>query len=191
MLKNYDTIFKEYLQEGIIGKASNIPNEGYIHYLSHPPVIRNDRETSKIRVVFDASAIFKHEKSLNDVLDLGPCLLPLLFNILPRFRTWKIGLIVDIKQAFLQIEVTPEHRDFFRFMCLDEVFKSHPELISLRFTRMLFGLTCSLFLLNDTVKSHSLKYIQFTAIKKFVEKLLHNLYAHDSVNSFDKLNDCL
>ena len=32
LLKNYDTIFKEYLQEGIIEKASNIPNEGYVHY---------------------------------------------------------------------------------------------------------------------------------------------------------------
>ena len=41
LLKNYDTIFKEYLQEGIIEKASNIPNEGYVHYLAHPPVIRN------------------------------------------------------------------------------------------------------------------------------------------------------
>ena len=144
-----------------------------------------------MRIVFDASAKFKNEKSLNDVLDPGPCLLPLLFNILLRFRTGKIGLIADIKQAFLQIEVAPEHRDFLRFMWFDDVFKSHPELISLRFTRVLFGLTCSPFLLNGTVKSHLQKYTQFTDIKKFVEKLLHNLYVDDSVNSFDKLNDCL
>ena len=65
--------------------------------------------------------------------------------------------------------------------------KCYPELISLRFTRVLFGLTCSPFLLNGTVKSDFLKYIQFTDIKEFVEKLLHKLYVDDSVNSVDKL----
>ena len=67
LLKSYDTIFKEYLQEGIIEKASNIPNEGYVHYLPHRPVTRNNRETSKIHIVFDASSKFKNEKSLIDV----------------------------------------------------------------------------------------------------------------------------
>ena len=118
-------------------------------------------------------------------------MLPLLLNILLRLRTGKIGLIADIKQAFIQIEVISEHRDYLRFMWFDDTFKRHPELISLRFTRVLFGLTCSPFLLNGTVKSHLLKYIQFTAIKEFVGKLLHKIYVDDSVNSFDKLNDCL
>ena len=98
-----------------------------------------------MRIAFDASAKFKNKKSLNDVLDPG-------HNM--RFRTEKIGLIADINQAFLQIEVAPERRDFLRFMWFDDVFKSHPELISLSFTRVLFGLTYSPFLLNGTVKSH-------------------------------------
>ena len=97
LLNNYDTIFKEYLQE----------ERG------------NDRETSKMHIVFDAPVKFKNEKSRNDILDLGPYLLPLLFNILLRFRTRKLGLITDIKQAFVHIEVALEHRDFFRFMWFD------------------------------------------------------------------------
>ena len=59
LLKNYGTIFKEYLQKGIIEKASNFPKEGYVHHLPHRPVIRNDREASKIHIYFDASAKFK------------------------------------------------------------------------------------------------------------------------------------
>ena len=108
-----------------------------------------------------------------------------------RFRTRKVGLIADIKQAFLQTEVAPEHRDFLRFMWFDDIFKNHPELISLRFTRVLFGLIGSPFLLKGTVKSHLLTYVQFKDFKKFVEKLLLNLYVDHSVDSFDKLNDCL
>ena len=119
-------------------------------------MIPNDRETSKMHIVFDASV--ENEKSLNDVLDPGPCLLPLLFNILLRFRNGKIGLIANIKQAFLQREVAPEHRDFLLFIWFDDEFKSHTELISLRFTRVLFGPTCSPFLLNGAVKSHLLQY---------------------------------
>ena len=92
-------------------------------------------------IFFDASVKFKNKKSQNDALDSGPCLLPHLFNILLRFRTGKRGLIADIKQAFLQIEVALEHRYFFRFIWFDDVFKSYPELISLRFTRELFELT--------------------------------------------------
>ena len=118
-------------------------------------------------------------------------MLPLLFNILLRFRTRKVGLIADIKQAFLQTEVAPEHRDFLRFMWFDDIFKNHPELISLRFTQVLFGLIGSPFLLNGTVKSHLLTYVQFKDFKKFVEKLLLNLYVDHSVDSFDKLNNCL
>ena len=85
LLKNYDTILKEYLQKRIIEKASDIPNEGYIRYLPHRPVIGNDRESSKMRGGFEASARFKIEKSLNDFLDPGPCLLPFLFNILLHY----------------------------------------------------------------------------------------------------------
>ena len=90
----------------------------------------------KLALVYDASSKVKNEASLNDRLESGPCLLPLLFDILLRFRTGKIGLISDIKQAFLQIEISPEHRDYLRFLWYDDVYKSNPELIILRFARV-------------------------------------------------------
>ena len=51
----YDKIFKNYLNEGIIEEVkdeSAIP--GCVHYLPHRAVIRNDKETTKVRVVFNA-----------------------------------------------------------------------------------------------------------------------------------------
>ena len=47
LLKNYEIIFKENLQEGIIEKVPSIPNEGCINYLSHRPSIHNNRGTKK------------------------------------------------------------------------------------------------------------------------------------------------
>ena len=43
--------------------------------------------------------------SLNDTLYKGPCLTPLLFDALLRFRLNPIGIIADIKQAYVQISV--------------------------------------------------------------------------------------
>ena len=69
LLRNYDTIFKEHLQERVIEKACNIASEGCVHYLPHQHIIGNELETSKLRMVFDALGKFKNEKFLNDVLD--------------------------------------------------------------------------------------------------------------------------
>ena len=49
ILDNYDEIFHEY-EENHIAKET-----GQVHYLPHRPVIRNDKDTTKIRAVFDAS----------------------------------------------------------------------------------------------------------------------------------------
>ena len=43
-------------------------------------------------------------------------MLPLLLDILIRSRIGKIGVIVDVQQAFLQIEIDENHRDFLRFI---------------------------------------------------------------------------
>ena len=39
-----------------------------------------------------------------------------MYNILLRFRAVKFGLVADIKQAFLQIEITEDHRHLLRFL---------------------------------------------------------------------------
>ena len=51
--------------------------------------------------MFDASAHVNGEPCLNDILEPGPCLIPLILDILLRFRTGKFGLVADMKQAFL------------------------------------------------------------------------------------------
>ena len=191
LLRSYDNIIKDYLHEGIVEEANDIPEKGRVHYLPHRAVVRKERTTTKVRVVYDASSKLKNEPCLNDMLESGPCLLPLLFDILLRFRIGKIGLVSDIKKAFLQIEVAPEHRNYLRFLWYDDVYKPNPKLIILRFTRVVFGLTCSPFLLNGTLKSHLRKFLKDKSIIKYIERLLRDLYVDDSINSFDELSECV
>ncbi|XP_046861952.1 uncharacterized protein LOC124455325 [Xenia sp. Carnegie-2017] len=118
LLKEYDTIIKAQEELGIIervGKDSVINSHAKIHYMPHQAVVRKDAKTTKVRVVYDASAkVLKSSVSLNDCLHIGPSLNPLLFDILLRFREQRIALIADIEKAFLNIEVHERDRDSLR-----------------------------------------------------------------------------
>ena len=148
---DYDKMIQDYLKEGIVEQIDHFDNNtilGRVHYLPHRGVVREDYDTTKLCIVFDASAKIRNELSLNDILYSGPCLLPYLYDILLRFRTGKIGLVGDIKQAFLQVEIAEEHSDFVRFLWFKDINETPRKIISLRFTHVVFGLTSSPFLLN-------------------------------------------
>ena len=118
-------------------------------------------------------------------------MLPYIFDILIRFRIGKIAVIADIKQAFLQIEVAEEHRDFLRFLWLRDPNNELSKKIILRFRRVLFGLNCSPFLLAGTIQYHMMKY---DIVYKGVDlgmKFLRDLYVDDTTNSFHEIDIAL
>uniref|UniRef100_A0A183GEN0 DUF1758 domain-containing protein n=1 Tax=Heligmosomoides polygyrus TaxID=6339 RepID=A0A183GEN0_HELPZ len=69
-LRQYDSIFHEQQEKGIIEEVPpQRSQEGnVIHYLPHQAIITPLKETTKMRIVFDASAHYKNCPSLNDVL---------------------------------------------------------------------------------------------------------------------------
>ena len=162
-----------------------------VHYLPHQAVIKKDRETTKLRIVFDAASKTKNNLSLNDSLLTGSCLLPLLNDILIRFRIGKYGLVADIKQTFLQICLHEEHRDFVRFLWFTDIHATNPEVVTLRFARVAFGLTSSPFLLNTTIKHHLEKYLHFTEFTEVIQKLILNLFVDDSTNTFNRVEESI
>ena len=113
--EQYDEIIQTQLSEGIIEKA---PEEvkGNEFYIPHKAVFNQDSETTKMRIVYDASAKPTTESpSLNECLETGPPLQNLLWNVLIRNRFAPIALCGDIKKAFLQVHIKEEDRDALRF----------------------------------------------------------------------------
>ena len=53
--EKYDHIIKEQLAEGIIERITSRPN-GREYYIPHKPVIRENAESAKMRIVYDGSA---------------------------------------------------------------------------------------------------------------------------------------
>ena len=52
------------------------------------------------------------------------------------------------------ISVNPKDRDVLRFLWVKDPFSSEPEIVVLRFSRVVFGVSASPFLLNATIKHH-------------------------------------
>ena len=85
LLEAYDEVIEKQKHDGIVEPAPKEPTGERITYIPHQAVIRENAETTKLRIVYDASAkLTKESKSLNDCLHTGPSLTPLLYDVLLR-----------------------------------------------------------------------------------------------------------
>ena len=160
LLKKYDQIFQDQINAGMIEEVSTEGLVGNVTYLPHKEALREESTTTKVRIVFDASAKLKNEVSLNDVLYTGPCLNPELYKLLLQFRIYPIAITADIEKTYLQINVEKKDRDYLRFLWFKNLFTDQEtQICKYRFTRVIFGATCSQFLLNATVNNHIQKYV--------------------------------
>ena len=80
-LNEYDKIFDEYLKLGIIEEVQTQGDTGRVVYIPHKEVVKEDRSSTKIRILFDATAKYMDTMSLNDVLYKGPCLNANLYSL--------------------------------------------------------------------------------------------------------------
>ena len=114
--------------------------------------MKESSETTKLRVVYNASAKSDSATpSLNDCLCAGPPLQNKLWDVLVQHTAFPLMVSSDIRQAFLQIRVKEEERDVLRFHWRKDEMSP---LETLRFTRVLFGLAPSPYLLQGVIETH-------------------------------------
>ena len=116
-------------------------------------VIRADKVTTKVRIVFDASCK-DNGVSLNDTLHKGIPRFTELFNVLQKIRVHKWVLFSDIEKAFYQIHLREMDKDLLRLLWRDE----QGEQQVFRFRRVCFGLVPSMTLLGNVLKTHLGKF---------------------------------
>lgn len=105
--KQYKAVIQEYIDLGHMRLVDSLsPGEGY--YLPHHAVMKNSSNTTKLRVVFDASAKTTSGVSLNDCLMVGPKIQDDLFNLLIRFRVHRYVIQGDIEKMYRQFLMRPE-----------------------------------------------------------------------------------
>ena len=179
LFKEYDDIMREQIKLGFVEKVEK-PEEIKGYYLPHRAVIREEAETTKVRVVYDASAKANaNSPSLNDCLETGPPLQNLLWSILVKTRFQPVILSGDIKKAFLQVRVRESDRDYLRFHWIKDV--NSDELETFRFTRVVVGLTQSPFLLGGTMEMHLEHEKEVSQTPEIIEEIGKSAYVDDFV----------
>lgn len=155
LFEEYKKTINEYLKKGIIEPVPEGVPDGDVCYLPHHPVLKPERSTTKCRIVFDASAKSPKDGSvlsLNESLYRGPVKPPLIPRVLNEFRMTKYVCISDVEKAFLNIRLDEKCRDLCRFWWYkndDKPGKVDENLTAYRFTRVLFGLVQSSYLLEE------------------------------------------
>ena len=178
-IKRYNQVIQDQIEAGIVERVSRPVTGSREFYVPRKPVVRESAETTKLRVVYDASAsAHSGAPSLNECLNPGPPLQNQLQSVLVRARFHPVAIAGDITQAFLQVRIREEDRDALRFHWLKDLSSQTVE--TPRFTRALFGLTCSPFLLGGVVQ-HLLESCRekYPEIVREIEK---SLYVHDLIS---------
>jgi hypothetical protein len=181
-LEEYNRNIQEQLATGIVEEVPPTERDDKcIHYLPHHCVIRSDKVTTKLRVVYDGSATTETRNySINDCLLTGPNLIPQIFDLLVKFRQNPVGLVADIEKAFLMIGISEEDRDMLRFLWLKDAKDPHSEILKLRFCRLVFGLRSSPAVLGATIQQHLKTHERDNP--EVVEHLRKSLYVDDFVS---------
>ena len=114
----YDKQIKEMTELNFARKLSEeeIKNhEGPVHYIAHHEVVRPEKKSTPVRIVFNSSASYEGHK-LNNYWLKGPDLLNNLFGVVLRFRENEVAISSDISKMYHRVFIPKEDQDVHRFL---------------------------------------------------------------------------
>lgn len=114
----YKQFMKEYETLGHMQEVSDNPEHGY--FIPHHAVYKDSSSTTKVRVVFDASAASSTGVSLNDTQLIGPTVQSDLVTIMLRFCTHQVVLTADVPKMYRQVQIHPDDRVYQRIVWLND-----------------------------------------------------------------------
>ena len=94
----YDKQMEEMKEMQFSRKLSKKEMDNYkgpVHYIPHHAVIRPEKKSTPVRIVFNSSSVYQGH-ALNDYWLKGPDLLNNLFGVILRFREKEVAVMGDI-----------------------------------------------------------------------------------------------
>ena len=144
LFRKYDHVIQQQENMGIIEEVVHVDKAGTRkYYPPHHLVLTPNKETTKIRIVYDASAKAQGaSRSLNECLHRGVVILPDLCGLLIRFQMYLLVIMADVEKTFLQIGIQEKEHDVMRFLWLRDVNSGMNSfnVIVYHFCRVPFGL---------------------------------------------------
>lgn len=87
--------------------------KGPIHYVAHHAVLRPEKKSTPVRIVFNSSASYAGH-TLNDYWYKGPDLLNNLFGVVIRFRENLVAICGDIAKMYHMIAIPEDDQHIHR-----------------------------------------------------------------------------
>lgn len=120
MRDRYIKFMRDYESLGHMSKVSEESPVKNTYYMPHHGVLKEDSTTTKLRVVFDASAVTTSGLSLNNIQMVGPTLQQDILAILLRFRKHTYVFSADVEKMYRQVLVRPDQRSLQRIIWRDD-----------------------------------------------------------------------
>lgn len=183
---SYVEFMKEYERLGHMKEVTPLKIPSSHYFIPHHCVLKPDSSTTKLRVVFDASAKSSSGKALNDILYAGPTVQSELLSILLRFRTHKYVFTADIEKMYRQIWMNPA--DQFHQMI---VWRNSPqeELKYYRLKTVTYGTTSAPFLATKCLEHlATVNKLQYPLGAKTVK---NDFYVDDCLTGADSLTEAM
>ncbi|GFX97431.1 integrase catalytic domain-containing protein [Trichonephila clavipes] len=107
-LSLYAEFLKEYEELGHLERVVESSEPPTHYYIPHHGVLRPEKLTTKLRIVFNGSSSTTTGISLNDILLKGEVKED-VFETISRFRRHKFAFTTDIQKMYRQILINPDH----------------------------------------------------------------------------------
>ena len=173
LFKNCETVIRSYEDKHYVKQLSNDVKYEPSFYVPYFPIFRNERKTTKCRLVFDCAAR-SGGHSLNDQILAGPKLQNDIVDVMIRFRRFKYAIIGDISEMYLQILLRSEDRKFCRFIFNNKIYE---------WSRLIFGRSDAPFTALHVIRTHALKFKD--RYGEAVDSILKSMYIDDLCDSRD------
>ena len=174
----YSSVMHEYITLGHMSLVNHVENDGY--FLPHHAVIKTSSSTTKVRVVFDASAKTQNGKSLNDTLMVGPIIQDKIFEHLIRFRSHRYVMTADIEKMYRQILVDECDRKFQQIL-----WRVDGKIQTFQLNTVTFGVSSAPFLAIRTL--HKLADDEKANFPRAVSIIKRDVYVDDLLTGAESL----
>ena len=172
-----------------MGHAEPVPKEEIARdnfYMPMHAVRKESSTTTKIRVVFDASAKSTSGSSLNDQFLVGPTVHAPLIDVLIRFRLHRVAMATDVTKMYRGILLSEDQRDLHRFIWREDC---NQPIRDYRMTRLTFGVCASPFAANMALRQNALDHqLEFPRAAKAT---LESFYVDDGLVGADSIEDAI
>ncbi|GFW22697.1 integrase catalytic domain-containing protein [Trichonephila clavipes] len=141
-------ILKEYEELGHLERVVESSEPPTHYYIPHHGVLRPEKLTTKLRIVFNGSSPTTTGISLNDILLKGKVKED-VFETISRFRRHKFAFTTDIQKMYRQILINPDQQDLQRIIWKHGL---DAEILTFRLKTVTYGLSNAPFLAIRTLQ---------------------------------------